>query len=83
MACGGGGPKTPVPGPSNVSFGGATDVLAADPKEHQHSVDGKKGRYLFVASMFKSTMTQQQVEQVMITAMQRSTGMTTHFGAMV
>ena len=34
-------------------------VLAADPKEHQHSVGGKKGRYLFVTSALKSTMTQQ------------------------
>jgi hypothetical protein len=33
-------------------------VLAADPKGHQHLVGGKKGRYLFVTSMLKSTMTQ-------------------------
>jgi hypothetical protein len=33
-------------------------ILAADPKEHQHLVGGEKGRYLFVTSMLKSTMTQ-------------------------
>jgi hypothetical protein len=33
-------------------------VLAADPKEHQHLVGGKEGRYLFVTGMLKSAMTQ-------------------------
>ena len=49
-------------------------ILAADPKEHQHSVGGKEGRYLFVTNMLKSTMTQQLVDQMMMTAIQK--GMT-------